>query len=193
MTLAPSMIDVLKAGGVSDDEALPLSKTEATFNAVRLGKTEAVEAALNDGVAVDVTDEVGAPLLAWAAHYNRWDIVDLLLKHGAQVDQRNAKTSKTTFQEFALYGKDENDQDAADHMSELLSRGADPNAVTKDGFTALMIAARTGTKGANLMLLLKLTKDVNARNKDGKTALRIAREYGNQDVAEILVSHGATE
>jgi ankyrin repeat protein len=189
----PSMIDVLKQGGVSDDEALPLSKAEAAFNAVRLGNLEAVEAALKDGVAVDATDEVGAPMLAWAAHYKRLDIVDLLLKHGANVDQRNAKTSKTTLQEFALYGKDGNDQEAADRMQELLDRGADPNVVTKDGFTALMLAARTGTKGANLQLLLKLTKDLNARNNDGKTALGLAREYGNQDVAEILVSHGAME
>ncbi|EDY22078.1 ankyrin repeat protein [Chthoniobacter flavus Ellin428] len=189
----PSMIDVLKKEGVADDEALPVSATEAAFNAVRAGDIAAVEEALKDGVAVDVTDDVGAPMLAWAAHYKRLDIVDLLLKHGANVDQRNAKTSKTALQEFALYGKDGNDGEAAERMQELLDRGADPNVVTKDGDTALMIAARTGTKGENLMLLLKLTKDLNARNKDGKTALGLAREYGNQDVAEILVSHGAVE
>lgn len=190
----PSMIDLLKKEGVHDDAALPVSPIQVAFEAVRAGDAATVEEALKQGIPADVTDDRGAPMLSWAAHYNHFDIVDLLLKHGAKVDQRNAKTSKTTFQEFALYGGGSGDPEAAaDRMSELIKRGADPNVVTNDGWTALMLAARTGTKGENLALLLRITKDLNARNKDGKTALGLAREFGHGEVAERLVARGAVE
>jgi ankyrin repeat protein len=179
---------------VHDDPPLPAPPEQLIFDAVRAGDLAAVERELDSGRRADVTDDHGAPPLAWAAHYDRFDIVDLLIQRGADVDQRNTRTSKTTFQEFALYGRGAGDANvAADRMEALLQRGADPNVVTKDGSTALMLAARTGTAGKNLELLLKVTKDLNARNKEGKTALGLALQYGHRDVADRLTSKGATE
>jgi ankyrin repeat protein len=153
-----------------------------------------VRAELARGVSATCTDEGGCHPLAWAAHYGQFAIVDLLLAHGADVNQPNRKTSKTTLQELALWGRGSGDASvAAEHMKQLLARGADPDLLTSDGLTALMIAARTGTTGPNLSLLLKITKDVNARSKAGQTALGLAREYGHAEVARELIAHGAVE
>jgi serine/threonine-protein phosphatase 6 regulatory ankyrin repeat subunit B len=189
----PSMVELLKSFGAKDDAAV--EKPESVlFDAVRAGDAAAVKAALERGISASVVDEKGCPPLSWAAHYGKFEVVDLLMQNGADINQRNSKTSKTTFQELALWGRATGSaQLAAQHMEQLLKRGADANILTKDGQTALMIAARTGTSGENLKLLLRVTTDINARDKDGKTALKIAREFGFSDVAALLVERGATE
>lgn len=190
----PSMIALLKSYGVSDDAPLAKPPEQALFDAVRAKDRAAVEKELAGGISASVVDERGCSPLAWAAHYGAFEIVDLLIAHGADVNQPNAKTSKTVLHELALWGRGSGDaRVAAEHMEQLLARGAKPDLLTKDGMTALMIAARTGTAGENLVLLLRVTSDVNVRSKAGKTALGLAREFGHGEVAEQLIAKGARE
>ena len=72
--------------------------------------------------------------------------------------------------------------------AELLTRGANVNAVTSNGFTALMIAAQKGyTEVVSTLLLPRHGINVNEAASDGHTALMIAAEHGHtQTVAELL-------
>ncbi|HET7609939.1 MAG TPA: ankyrin repeat domain-containing protein, partial [Gammaproteobacteria bacterium] len=64
------------------------------------------------------------------------------------------------------------DRDPANAVKLLLEAGANPNAVSLKGDTALHIAAHDGKLGP-LRELVAGGADVDARNKDGKTALQL--------------------
>jgi serine/threonine-protein phosphatase 6 regulatory ankyrin repeat subunit B len=73
-----------------------------------------------------------------------------------------------------------------------LEEGADVNAQTKEGYTALMMASVMGhTEIAKL--LIEEGADVNAQTKDGWTALMRASSEGKIEVAELLRKAGAKE
>ncbi len=104
------------------------------------------------------------------------------------------------------------DEDRARAQS-LLRQGADVNAQTKDGETALMIAiSKANADLAGLFLnigvvdnapdaldrvkgmvelLLNAGADVNAREKDGKTALMWAAFNGHKNIVELLLKANA--
>lgn len=67
----------------------------------------------------------------------------------------------------------------------LVSKGADANARSKSGLTALMVAA--GHDNAPLIgLLIQAGAKVDARSDDGKTALDIAKENGSDASIQTL-------
>ena len=75
---------------------------------------------------------------------------------------------------------------------EILSAfGADTSMRSAaDGYTALNLAASTGSLGA-VEALLENQATVNATNTDGRTPLHISVEKGNCRVARTLLQHGA--
>jgi ankyrin repeat protein len=62
-----------------------------------------------------------------------------------------------------------------DVLAKLLKARADVNAKTKEGATALTLAASRGAECA-VRLLVIAGADVNLQNKDGQTAITIARD-----------------
>lgn len=73
----------------------------------------------------------------------------------------------------------------------LLSRGADPNAMSEDrGTTALMEAASLGNLHL-IEMLLGHGANPDLRSKSGRTALMLAVSEGNRDAAAALLSAGA--
>ena len=76
-------------------------------------------------------------------------------------------------------------------VKEWLKKGANINAVDKDGWTPLHIAAPLGCKDVAALLIAK-GANVNAAHKDGWTPLHIAAAFGrNDDVAALLIAKGA--
>jgi ankyrin repeat protein len=88
-------------------------------------------------------------------------------------------------------------------MKLLLDRGADPKIATKNGDTALAVAAGIGwVEGVTfewsekenveaVKMCLDLGIDVNAADGDGRTALHGAAHKGRNTVVQMLVDHGA--
>ncbi len=80
-----------------------------------------------------------------------------------------------------------------DAVQLLIFRGADvnaPNVYTGD--TALMLAARNGDVEMTLVLV-RTGADTNAKNKYNQTPLLFAIDSGKRDIANVLISSGATE
>ncbi|XP_059142083.1 uncharacterized protein LOC131929753 [Physella acuta] len=67
----------------------------------------------------------------------------------------------------------------------LIKSGADINIVNKNGWSALMYAARSGAK-ETVELLMESGCDVLAVNKEGDNALAIASKYGNEEIVQYL-------
>ena len=75
-------------------------------------------------------------------------------------------------------------------VDDLLSAGADANARTPDGATALMGAVYYGYPQTS-RLLMERGGDVNAATDDGVTALHYAAQQGHPDIARDLLQKGA--
>ena len=72
----------------------------------------------------------------------------------------------------------------------LLNHGANPNAKTNNGKTALMLLAFLGNSAA-VELLIHKKVDVNAKDADGKSALDYATEDNYPNVIRLLKRAGA--
>jgi len=79
----------------------------------------------------------------------------------------------------------------------LIAAGADTNAASESGFTALHASVdaagvRTGSRDS-VRLLLRAGADVNAKDKSGRTPLSIARAHHDDETVAILLAAGAKE
>jgi uncharacterized protein len=72
----------------------------------------------------------------------------------------------------------------------LLDQGARIDAVDKDGWTALMWAAWSGTTEVTKVLIAR-GASVGNQDRQGNTALTIAAQRGNAAIVEALVGYGA--
>jgi ankyrin repeat protein len=125
----------------------------------------------------------GATALHWAVNRNNLDLVDLLLRAGADVKA----TNRYGVQPISLAA--ENGNPAI--IARLLKSGADPNAALPGGETALMTAARVGNADAIKALLVAGAK-VDWRDETrGETALMWAAAHNNADAIRMLIEFGA--
>ena len=113
-------------------------------------------------------------------------IVDLLLKHGAQIDFR-ARNEDTALMAVAQK-QDHDDEEEAKGIKEkaayILSKGADPNAHNSKGFTALHRAAEVGnTEVVRLLLAAGAKPDPDAM---GYTPLKLAQMRHRTEIIGLL-------
>ncbi len=189
----PSMVALLKKAGVTETvEPLAKVKDPDLLELARTGTPEAVEAELKKGTQVDVTNRYDQTALEWAICYDRFDIVDLLLRHGANINHQHHYNGEHIIHTLATTTTNSNHPPAA-RIERLVKRGANPNLTMHDGCTPLMVAARSGALDSTVEYLLTVTTDLNARDKDGATALGLARQHGHADAARLLQNHGASE
>jgi ankyrin repeat protein len=122
-------------------------------------------------------------LLFEAARLGRVDLIDPLLKAGADIDG----TDKRGFTPLILAAY--NGQGGA--VEALLERGAD--ACKPDGGQGNTAQMGVAFKGDDAIAarLLKTRCDVDARNKAGQTALMMAALFGRTAQIELLLAAGA--
>ncbi len=106
------------------------------LNAAREGNTELLGAMLEAGMPANLVDAKGNSLLMLASYHGHHAAVEMLLRHGARVDQRNHR-AQTPLAGVAFKG------DLA--MAKLLvSHGADPHADQGGGRLPVHFAALFG-------------------------------------------------
>lgn len=163
------------------------------------GRTDLVFELINAGADADTLDEGGVSLLRWCAYYGdvsaikfllskgaqlaslganldlngscfhgHWRLCKFLLEQGADTNAADSQNGETPLHS-ALCTTDRVQHDMV--LRVLLSSGANPNAVTKDG-------AETGG----------FMRD--ARTK-GETPLHRAAAFGNEATIELLLKYGA--
>ena len=164
------------------------------MNAVKQGETETVRNYLADGSNeyLECRDATGSsPLHIATEGENKIEIVELLLKNGADVNDRNKDGS--TPLHFATQGENK-----VDIIDLLLTNGADFLGRNKDGWTPLHFAA----KGKhNLDIVQKLLgagagtalfgKSEENKNIDGQTPLLLAVACNNLEIVKTLLIAGA--
>ena len=131
----------------------------------------------------DPNDGVTLPLAASAGDI---PVLEALLAHGANVDQRWATDGSTALYAILNWSR------TPDGALWLLAHGADPNAMfSENGETPLHVAARAwDVPMAEAMVAHGA--DVAGRRADGRTPYAVAELNGNRAVAEWLLAHGAS-
>src|SRR5262247_189414 len=132
-------------------------------DAARRGDADAIRTLLGSkSVDVNAPAADGSTALEWAVRRDDVQMVDALIRAGANVRGANA----FGVQPLAIAAEKGN----ADVLRLLLSAGADPNAGLSEGETALMTAARAG-KVDPIKVLLEHGADFSARDGRDQTAL----------------------
>ena len=155
--------------------------SEAVVQAVKRGNEEAVLAWLDSGGRADATYEKGKAsgltLLMCAAFYGHERVVELLLRHGAEINQQSSNGG-TALIDAAFHGHE--------RVVDLLIRGgAEINLQDSYGRTALMTAAFFNHP-AVVRRLLRAGADTAARSANGMTALQWAKEKAPRRVRRGL-------
>lgn len=156
------------------------------------GDIEAVKHQLAKGVPVDFLAEdyfsdTMTPLM-FAANDRRAgvDMLELLVKHGADIHATSSKTSETPLMFAAKCG------DIA-KAKYLLDLGADPNPRTTYGLSALIRAVSSPKESRYEMvrLMLDAGAKLNKETRYGETALGDAVVLGDFETLRLLIEHGA--
>lgn len=148
-----------------------------------IGDLAQVKSYLDQGVDVNVKDELGWTPLIWAVSMSREDVVELLLAHGAEVKMETEDgivpicnaASKKSKRAIEL----------------LIAHGADVNVSDGKGGTPLYWAAMYDNPAGIELLLAKGAK-VDVRSKTSSfTPLHRASQWGHPEIVKMLIAHGA--
>jgi len=152
-------------------------------DAAARGDITAVRALIAQKSDVNAPQADGATALHWAVFKSNKELVDILLKAGANPKAANREGS-TPLWIASVNG------DAAT-IEALLTAGADPNEKLPLGRTPLMTASRTGNIAA-MKVLIDRGADVNARETQrGTTPLMWAADEGHAAAVKFLIDRGA--
>ena len=138
---------------------------------------------------MDQKDNYGGTPLFWAVCGARFDIVKILLDHGADMNAKTSDGDSPFLRAAAGISKPAH----IDIMKLFLKSGADINQTNNNGVTALMNAASGGYTEIT-RLLLEHDADVSIRSRQGETAItRACRAYRKDrpEIVKMLVDHGA--
>ncbi len=166
----------------------------ALYTSINFGKTESIRTLLKNGANPIITQRGGKTPLEQAVSIGDYNVVKLLIEHGANVDYTNpyVEHSYGTSTVFIAAGLGKN------NILELLLDISSKNINKRDarGNTPLMAAAREHKADGNypetIKILLKYGANVNATNKRGETALFIKKLKGkkNPKIVKILQENG---
>ena len=131
----------------------------------------------------DPNDGVTLPLAASAGDI---PVLEALLAHGANVDQRWATDGSTALYAILHWSR------TPDGVLWLLAHSADPNAVfSENGETPLHVAARAWDVPL-VEAMVARGADIARKRADGRTPYAVAELNGNRAVADWLLAHGAS-
>lgn len=121
-----------------NDELLALAVN--TFGLIRQNDTTTLRSRLEEGLQPDLRDENGYSLLMQACHDGRYQVCQMLLTQGADINA-TAPDGKTPLMFAAMFNH-------IDIIELLLTHGADPYAKSADDLTALGLARAMGAEAA---------------------------------------------
>lgn len=176
---------------IHDLDFLNSQMTRPLGNVIFTNRSSSLEAAtilLEHGADINKVDKDFTTALCAAVKAKNLDMVDLLVKKGADVNLPATQARKRTPLQFAAEVGD------FDIVRQLLNYGALVNdaPARQAGGTPLQLAAIKGFFGI-AWLLFEHGADVNAEpaKVSGRTALEDASEYGRIDMVQLLLNAGA--
>ena len=140
------------------------------------GNIPMMELFIARGADINKVNSVGEQALLHAAWKGRLEAVRWLVEHGARLNRQGREWAALHYAVFAGH---------AEVVGYLLERGADVNALSTNGSTPLMMAAREGKEAiAKTLLAAGARRDIV--NEQGDDALRWAMRHDNLQIAREI-------
>ncbi|XP_076091108.1 uncharacterized protein LOC143063066 isoform X1 [Mytilus galloprovincialis] len=128
-------------------------------------------------------DNKGDPILYTALFYEQYDVVRLLIEHGAEVNHRNKQWDPIIYTAVQSNRKD---------IVEIMIKEADADVDCRNSKgDPLLYTAVLSKQKEMVNLLLKYSADPNIRNNLGTSCLEEAMTSDQLDLMQILVESGA--
>jgi ankyrin repeat protein len=162
-------------------QAAPSPITPEYFAVLRNGDLQGLRDALDHGASANARDAEGNTPLMLAAVYADVSCAKLLLEGGAEVNVTNNAGATPLMRATFDYDK----------LRLLVDHGADVDARSALGNSALMLAARPANSHRAVGLLLSHGADAKATNNWGATALMAAAAGEDDASVRLLLKHGA--
>lgn len=164
-------------GAIAAIRAVPVDLDP--YEAIILGDTEALEAALAGGWDCNALSPDGFAPLALAAFFDNAAAFERLLPITENVSHQANNPQKVAALHAATAKRN------AGFVEKLLRAGAEPDQAQADGFTPLHVAAQHGDAAIAALLVL-FGADVDKTNAKGMDAAAHAREGGHEWLAVRL-------
>lgn len=160
------------------------AKEDILIDEVKKGNVENVRMILTESPdIVNITSESGATPLLYAIQNSNFQIVELLLSKGADINKRSATGASPLL--FAI----QKGRNAI--VNALIENGADINERhIQNGSTPLLIAAQHG----HIDIVKQLVRSgaiVNKANNHGVTPMHVAVKNEHNDIVIYLIENGA--
>ena len=159
------------------DMGIPVND-KSFADCVNEGQIKEVSLFMEAGFSPDTKDKNGVPLLCIAARSGNLEMLQLLLRSGAQVNQLAEDRGSTAIFDAAL-GKYEN------LVKVLIEAGADVNVQSKDNQTALIVAAGAGDDEI-VEMLFKAGADPDIKDCLGSSARNYATLFGRSKMVALF-------
>jgi ankyrin repeat protein len=164
----PDLIKLLLAAG-ADANSPNQDGMTALMLVARTGNVDAANALLERGATIDAREDFGGQTaLMWASARRHPEMIELLVAHGAAVDESSA---------------------VRDYQRHVTAEGR-PKSLDSGGFSPLLYAARENCI-ACVDVLLKHGADIDLPDPDGVSPLNLAVMNANWDLAKKLIDAGA--
>ncbi len=151
---------------------------ESFAQCVREGDFKAVDLFIASGYPPDVRDRNGVPMVCLAARHKHQGIVEMLLDRGGAIDVQSDDRGFSPLMDAAQNGD-------RSLVTYLMQRGAEPNLVSKDGQSALVIVVgRNDVETAKL--LLENGADPDQADKLGLSARKYAKLFHNAEMEALF-------
>lgn len=159
------------------------------IHAVHSGDVEVVRFLLDSGADPDSTDSEAKNAMHHAAMRGRTEVVRFLIERGFAVDTHENYRQYTPLHLLCAHSPRDTDQATA---TLLLDAGAQIDARTKDGSTALMSAVFS-SRVEFVRFLLNAGANINAATDSGVTPLILSVQWGvrSKEVLRDLLERGA--
>ncbi|KAJ9598100.1 hypothetical protein L9F63_026796 [Diploptera punctata] len=210
-------VEVLLQNGADVEACSDENCRPPLIMASMLGSNKTVQLLLDYNASINAIDDVGYTAVSLASSEGKTDVVETLLKRGANTEIRTHLNKRTSLILAAIRGR-------GPVMELLIKHGVPINETDKNNDTALTFAAYLGLtnvvellleRGADtevaggqnnrtplihaaacgyikiLELLLKFNASVNARDENGETSISLAASEGKSNVVELLLQSKA--
>ena len=138
---------------------------------------EIVKVFIQAGMAADVRDSSGTPMICIAARSQRKDMITYLLDNGADIDAVSDDRGYSAVMD-AVWKSD------FDMVKFFVEKGANLNFVGKDGQSALILATGIG-KEKICDILVKNGADPDFKDKMGMSSMGYAKLFKKENLVEL--------